>query len=351
MSILDNLVSIDKYEFNNNIILMGEPGGGKTYLAGTFPKPALYIELGDDNGGGVLKKYGSEIKQLPAPITGDFAKGKEGLISRQLIKYLDELIAMKEIPFKTLIIDPLTEAQDDMVEYYKNALGRNLQFDEWALVKTHMYEIFERIEQLSKRLITVSIVHIKPRESTDKTTGDTYMKVLPEFTEASATRFLKKARCVAYVTPANGFDDSGERIVIRKTIIGGHPLLPTKGRNGEGLNLDNTEIVDCTWDKLEKLLNGKPEPKPAAKVTKTTKTDTKKATPVTKTEEKVTKEATPEVQSEGWDESAEVDEKAAAGTDSTAIVEPVKEAKVKEPVDAKSELEAEIANFDDAWEE
>ena len=54
----DNFIthSIDLY--------MGKPKSGKTMIAGSYPKPLLYVSVGDDGGGRVLyMKYRSDVEK------------------------------------------------------------------------------------------------------------------------------------------------------------------------------------------------------------------------------------------------------------------------------------------------
>lgn len=53
----DNFVthSIDMY--------MGKPKSGKTIIAGSYPKPMLYVSVGNDGGGRVLlTKYRKDVE-------------------------------------------------------------------------------------------------------------------------------------------------------------------------------------------------------------------------------------------------------------------------------------------------
>ena len=56
MSLLDKVKGISEETPNNFTIIMGSPGSGKTTLGGTWQKPMLYVKIGDDGGGVVLKK-------------------------------------------------------------------------------------------------------------------------------------------------------------------------------------------------------------------------------------------------------------------------------------------------------
>jgi hypothetical protein len=101
----------------------------------------------------------------------------------------------------------------------------------------------------------VSIAHIQARETKDEISNTNYVKILPQFTESSAKRYLKNASYVWYVTPKT-VTENGQQTIKRVTIIGGHPIIPTKSRI-PNVNIDGMEITDFTYDKLQSLiLNG-----------------------------------------------------------------------------------------------
>ena len=48
MSLLDSAVDIQELGQRNLWVLYGKSNSGKTYVASTFPKPLLYVQIGDD---------------------------------------------------------------------------------------------------------------------------------------------------------------------------------------------------------------------------------------------------------------------------------------------------------------
>ena len=119
----DNFIthSIDLY--------MGKPKSGKTLIAGSYPKPLLYISVGNDGGGRVLftryrddvEKGSIKVKNLRNdPIVG-------GKIAKTSIEKLASLLAELRKPdadkFKTIVIDTVGSLQDDYKAYLEFAKG------------------------------------------------------------------------------------------------------------------------------------------------------------------------------------------------------------------------------------
>lgn len=86
------------------ILLYGQSGSGKTYMAGTFPDP-IFLDLEDGMlSVGSLKK---KIYRYPADVNeqiSDFAAVK---------KFYNQIVKMNpsEVPFKTIVVDSLNELQ------------------------------------------------------------------------------------------------------------------------------------------------------------------------------------------------------------------------------------------------
>ena len=54
----------DSFTTHSIDLYFGKPKSGKTLIAGSYPKPLLYISVGNDGGGRVLMtKYRSEVEQ------------------------------------------------------------------------------------------------------------------------------------------------------------------------------------------------------------------------------------------------------------------------------------------------
>ena len=54
MNILKTAKGISQIPNNKLDVIMGFPGSGKTTLAATYPKPLLFVQIGDDGGGIVM---------------------------------------------------------------------------------------------------------------------------------------------------------------------------------------------------------------------------------------------------------------------------------------------------------
>lgn len=253
MSMLAQAKKIENKESGLHVI-MGEPGVGKTTFAGTYPTPILYVSLGNDGGYKVLSDN-EDIAMLP-PLTTDNSvyKGNQGLrMYDKLNNLLMELYQVKDHGYKTLIIDPLTEVQEDLQYFIKKKKGKNLSFDEWGQIGDMMGELFKRFEYIAQAMNVVLICHTKMIENTDSMSGSKVTKIIPAFTESTSKRLCKNADMVMWIGSKVVADDDIEKLV-RYGVIGANPLLPTKIRLTGGKSLDGIDLMDLTYNGLQKVI-------------------------------------------------------------------------------------------------
>ena len=108
---------------------MGKPKSGKTLIAASYPKPLLYISVGNDGGGRVIAaqyrediaKGNIKVKNLKndEPVNG---KIKTTSIEK-LALVLAELRKPESDKFATIVIDTVGALQDDYKTYLEFCKG------------------------------------------------------------------------------------------------------------------------------------------------------------------------------------------------------------------------------------
>lgn len=64
MSIIDSAMPISEVEQGKLVVLYGRSGSGKTWLGASFPKPMLYLKIGDDGVNTIKQVDGIYVKEL-----------------------------------------------------------------------------------------------------------------------------------------------------------------------------------------------------------------------------------------------------------------------------------------------
>lgn len=252
----DNFIthSIDLY--------MGKPKSGKTLIAGSYPKPLLYISVGNDGGGRVLfTKYKSDVnsglikvKNLKNdPVVG-------GKIAKTSIEKLAVLLAELRKPdadqFKTIVIDTVGSLQDDYKSYLEFAKGgRALSQQEWGDVAKMVLNIKDNMKRFSeeKEVTFVWITHTSEQELYETSGLNKEIRIIPDLTIKSGVKYMKDASNIFYCCRKTIINSKSEKEVKFLTYVGPHPLMDTGTRD---ILLSKGDFVeDFNYDKWQKLVN------------------------------------------------------------------------------------------------
>lgn len=249
-------MQFDSLESTHDIdMFLGLPKSGKTTIAGTYPKPLLYISVGQDGGGVVLKG----IEGIKAKILKNDPK-INGKIAKCSIEYLAEILSElrqskdPELQFKTLVVDTIGALQDDcQAMLVANKNGKALSDNEWGEISKMLQNIKESMKRFSeeKKCKIVWIDHVKDMEMYETSGLLKEIRLIPTLTKKTGAKWLKDARNIFYVCRKTFVDNTGEKIVKFATYIGPHPLVDTGTRE---LTLSHGDFVlDFTYDKWCKM--------------------------------------------------------------------------------------------------
>jgi hypothetical protein len=240
---------------------MGKPKSGKTMIAGTYPKPMLYVSVGNDGGGRVLQmKYRDDIEKGNIKVKNlrnDYPVN--GKINKTSIEKLASLIAELRKPdadkFKTIVIDTIGSLQDDYKSYMEFSKGgKSLSQQEWGDVAKMMLTIKDNMKRFSEEFGVqfVWISHTSEQEITETSGLNKELRIIPDLTIKTGVKYMKDASNIFYVCRKTVLNDKGEKSVKFLTYVGPHPLMDTGTRD---LELRVGEFVeDFTYDKWQKLI-------------------------------------------------------------------------------------------------
>jgi hypothetical protein len=256
MGMLDLVQGISKEPHNKLTILMGKPGSGKTTVAGTFPKPMLYVAVDTDGGGEVLKGYSDDdIKVLH--ITSDTPGAKDAKhVQMKLMALVKELSTTKH-PYKTIVIDAYSSIEEGVVNYLEKVKQKKLNLEERGLVAGMMLNLRNALVDISRGDVEiVAVCHIKDKESTDNTTGEKSLMIIPKMSYNNGNLLLERASAVIYCARKTIINDDNTRRVAFLSYIGAHPNMDTKLRTAGKKIESGLYIEDFTYDKLLEIVNG-----------------------------------------------------------------------------------------------
>lgn len=255
MGMLDTLRGISQEPHNKLTILMGKPGSGKTTVSGTFPKPMLYVAIDTDGGGEVLKSYSDdEIKVLH--ITSDVPGTKDAKhVQAKLMDLVKELNTTKH-NFKTIVIDAYSSVEEGVVNYLEKVKQKKLNLEERGMIAGMMLNLRNALVDLSRGDVEiVAVCHIKDKESTDNTTGEKSIMIIPKMSYNNGNLLLERASAVVYCARKTIINEDNSRRVAFLSYIGAHPNMDTKLRTAGKKIESGLYIEDFTYDKLQEIIN------------------------------------------------------------------------------------------------
>ena len=150
-NLLSKAVSIEKLGQRNLWVIWGKSGTGKTALGATFPKPMLYIQVGDDGSNTIADTEG--VMAVRAESLADLKDTAQGL--------------MTDKKYKTIFVDTFSMITNEWID--KNATQKNKKMTQqmWGEVKIDSEELIKIFHKLALSHIVVLSCH----ESNDSIEG------------------------------------------------------------------------------------------------------------------------------------------------------------------------------------
>ena len=245
--------SIDMY--------MGKPKSGKTLIAASYPKPLLYVSIGNDGGGRVIMtKYRDDVEKgliKVVNLRNDPQVG--GKIRKTSCERLAELLAELRKPdadkFKTIVIDTFSALQDDYKVYLEVSKGNKaLSMPEWGEVAKMVLNLKDNMKRFSEeqKVTFVWITHTSEQELTETSGLNKEIRIVPDLTIKTGIKCMKDASNIFYCCRKTCLNDKGEKEVKFLTYVGPHPLMDTGTRD---MLLKTGEFIeDFNYDKWQALI-------------------------------------------------------------------------------------------------
>lgn len=258
-------MEFDSFITHSIDLYMGKPKSGKTLIAGSYPKPLLYVSVGNDGGGRVLMMNYREdclngnikVKNLnndPLTVVGKSRSIKQTSVEK-LADLLWELRQPNAPKFKTIVIDTLGALQDDYKKSLEDIKGTKLSQQEWGEVATMMMSIKETMKRFSEDMSTTFVwcTHTSEQELYETSGLNKEIRIIPDLTIKNGIKFMKDASNIFYCCRKTSVSAGGKRDVKFLVYAGPHPLMDTGTRDiklAQGGFIEN-----FTYDKWQKIVS------------------------------------------------------------------------------------------------
>lgn len=252
----------DRFITHSIDLYMGKPKSGKTLIAGSYPKPLLYISVGNDGGGRVLyAKYRNDVENGLIKVKNlkndPIVNGKiQSTSIEKLAKLLAELRKPGADSFKTIVIDTIGALQDDYKSYMEFSKGgKPLSQQEWGDVAKMVLNIKDNMKRFSEEMgcTMVWCTHTSEQEVYETSGLNKEIRIIPDLTIKSGVKYLKDASNIFYCCRKTVINKNGDREVKFLTYVGPHPLMDTGTR--DIVFLPKGDFVEnFTYDKWQKMI-------------------------------------------------------------------------------------------------
>jgi len=240
MSLLDSVVDIKDLGQRNLWVLYGKSNSGKTYVASTFPKPMLYVQIGDDGSNTIAHVEG--ISAISIETVENF---------KALAKEL-----LKDKKYKTIVVDTFSMVVNEWTQQNVTTKGKKMTQQLWGDLKTEQEGIIKDMHRLAKKHIVVLTCH----ESTDTIEGmedeispdvrPSVSKGARTYLEGMANYGIHTTKIVKEVIKGN----STKEVVKYAADIGPNPYYWTKLQIDPSIKVP-ARIINPTYDKLMEIIS------------------------------------------------------------------------------------------------
>lgn len=204
-------------------VIHGESGAGKSYFGGTTPTPRLVLDA--EGGSRFIKNNKRRVKWNPLQ---DPPPADDGTWDACIVPVLDfqtlyaayEWLQSGQHPFRSVVVDSLTEAQKRLVDDVAGTDQPTLQ--QWGTIGRHFEDLIRRFRDLTfndvkpiEAVVLICLSHLRDGETRPFLKGQIEL-TLPAFVDV-----------VGYLYP-----DSSEGIVKRRMLIEPANNIIAKDRTG-----------------------------------------------------------------------------------------------------------------------
>lgn len=248
MAYLDGVKDIADLGQRKLVVLWGKSNTGKTEFGSTWPKPQLYVQVGDDGSNTIRNK--KDISGLRA----DNLESVKGV--------LRELIKEKGAGYRSVFVDTFSMVTNVWID--ENAVNKKKKMTQqmWGDLKTDTEELIRLAYKLSLYTWVILSCH-EAMDSIEGMEDEILPDARPSTTKGARTYLEGMANYGFHTTRLKKelVEDGVEKTVVRYAVhIGPNPYYWTKLQTPKGVKVPSV-MVNPSFAKLKKLglMGGDPD--------------------------------------------------------------------------------------------
>lgn len=238
MGYLDKVVDIAELDERNLWVIWGKSGTGKTTLMGSFPKPMLYIAIGDNGSKSIKHVEGIDVIKATKP--------------EDVTPILTEVLSTKT-KYKTCVVDTFSLITQVWIDKNVKSKKKKMTQQDWGNLKDDTDEIVRVASELSEKIIVVLSCH-EASESIEGYEDEVTPDVRPSVTKGSRTYLEGMANYGVHTTIIEKEVD-GKETEVHACHLGKNAYYWTKAQINPAIKLPKT-VANPTYDKLMRYYAG-----------------------------------------------------------------------------------------------
>lgn len=240
MGILDRAVNIAELNQSNLWVIYGKSGSGKTEFLSSFPKPLLYLQIGDDGANTI-----STVEGIDALPVSNIAELKQALQEARLDSH-----------YATVAVDTFSLMVNEWVDENATKKSKRMTQQMWGDLKTEQEEVIKSASILAKIKNVVLTCH-EVMDTIEGYEEEITPDARPSLSKGARTYLEAMANFGIHLSVAQkekDLPDGSTRVVtVHFAHIGSNPYYWVKTQKPSSIKLPDT-VVNPTYSKIMKLL-------------------------------------------------------------------------------------------------
>lgn len=223
-------------------VVYGKSGSGKTHFLGTFPKPMLYLQFGDDGSNTIQGVDGIDVIEVTS--------------LAQLKEIAEEL--PRDSKYATIAVDTFSLCVQEWIDVNAVKKGKRVSQQMWGDIKSDTEELIKLFKQAAKNRIVVLTCH----ESTDIIEGmeeEITPDVRPSVSKGARTYLESMANFGVHLTVVQKekpMEDGTTKVITGHAAhLAPNPYYWTKLQKPASIKVP-AQMINPTHSKITKMMEG-----------------------------------------------------------------------------------------------
>lgn len=242
MGVLSRKKPIKDVSQRKLVVVYGQSNTGKTTLCSTFPKPALFLSIGDDGTSPLYNVDGVDLIRLNTAI--------------ELKNVLDELLNTTT-EYQTIVVDTFSLYVNVWTHDYIISKNKRMTQQDWGNLKTDTEEVIRLAHKLAADKWVILTCH-EVADAFEGLEGEIAPDIRPNVSKGVRTYLEGMANLGIHTSRMSKTveKDGKEKTVVKYAChVGPNEYYWTKVQTTPDVNIPSV-VVNPSFDKLMEILNG-----------------------------------------------------------------------------------------------